>query len=337
MPLWMKGDAPENDVVVSTRVRLARNMAGVPFPGQMRTNEQKQQVIQAAKDALLKKGVTDFEYSSIVDLGRLRTAALVEKHLISAEMAEKPDGGLILGRDEKLSIMVLEEDHFRLQCLLPGLKLTEAYILVDELDDMLAKSVRYAYDEKLGYLSSCPTNVGTGLRASVMMHLPALNMSGAITEVLRTISNYGYTARGIYGEGSGAQGSVYQISNQITIGWSEEEITNGLKATVLKIIEQEREKRKELFNSLGVALEDRIFRSYGLLKYAKRIRSDELLECVSDLNFGVSLGLMKDMKSTDLYALMVDTRPAVISEQAKKQLPNKERDIMRAAAAKTLF
>lgn len=334
MPKWLKTDAPESDVVVSTRVRLARNLMDVPFPSRIKKESEVERVHESARAALLVS--PEYQYYRLEDMPELPKRALIERHIISPELLKNRFGGLIKNGDESLSVMILEEDHYRLQSLCSGLALESAYEQADRLDNLLASGVEYAFDEKLGFLTSCPTNAGTGLRASLMLHLPALTAAKGIQRMAGMIGKLGMTVRGAFGEGSAALGAFYQISNQVTLGVSEKEILSRLMATARKVIDFERGTRKEMFSSLGVALEDKVWRSIGVLKYARRMGDAEAQKLISDAAFGVSLGIVPGLTSSALYEVMMNTRPAVIAEQYGCPQPL-ERDTVRADILRKVF
>ncbi len=334
MPRWLMEGAPENDVVVSTRVRLARNLADVPFPARIHREADIERVHAGARDSLLVS--PQFRYSRLAEMPELAKRALAERHIISAELAKNRFSGLITNDDESLSVMILEEDHYRLQSLASGLALESAFEQADALDNLLSDGVEYAYDEQLGFLTSCPTNVGTGLRASLMLHLPALTTAKGIQRMAGMIGKLGMTVRGAFGEGSAATGAFYQISNQVTLGVSEKEILSRLLATARKVIDFERGTRKELHSSLGVVLEDRVWRSIGVLKYARRMGDVEAQKLISDVAFGVSLGIVPGLTSSALYEVMMNTRPAVIAEQYGCPQPA-ARDTVRADILRKVF
>lgn len=331
---WFKDNAPECDVVVSTRIRLARNISDVPFPSRITSPEDISKVHESAKRSLLVS--PEFEYTHIADLSELNRHVLIEGHIISGELAAGRNGGLICNSDKSVSVMILEEDHYRLQSLGSGLSLNNTYDLADKLDNMLGSGVQYAFDDKLGFLSSCPTNVGTGLRASLMMHLPALTAAKGMQRIAALVGKVGMTVRGAFGEGSAASGAFYQISNQVTLGVTENEILSRLSSTAKKVIDFERGTRKELFSTLGVALEDRIWRAAGILKYARRIGDTEAQKLISDVALGVSLGIVPGFTSGQLYKVMMDTRPATIASLSG-QLKPQERDAVRADILREIF
>lgn len=334
MPKWLTEAAPESDVVVSTRVRLARNLADVPFPSRIKNEMDIERVHAGARDSLLVS--SQFKYERLSEMPELGRRALTERHIISPELARNRYGGLIKNEDESLSVMILEEDHYRLQSLASGLALESAYEQADQLDNLLSSGVNYAYDDRLGFLTSCPTNAGTGLRASLMLHLPALTAAKGIQRMAGMIGKLGMTVRGAFGEGSAATGAFYQISNQVTLGVTEKEILGRLLATAGKVIDFERGTRKELHGSLGLVLEDRVWRSIGVLKYARRMGDAEAQKLISDVAFGVSLGIVPGLSSSALYEVMMNTRPAVIAEQFGCLQPM-ARDTVRADILRKVF
>ena len=334
MPMWLDDNAPDCDVVVSTRVRLARNLADVPFPSCISNEDDIEHVHDGARRSLLVS--PQFTYTRLKDMSEIARRALIERHIISSELSRKQTGGLITNTDESISVMIMEEDHYRLQSLSSGLSLGKAYAEADRLDNMLAAGVDYAFDEELGFLTSCLTNVGTGLRASLMLHLPALTAAKGISRITPMIGKVGMTVRGAFGEGSMAQGAFYQISNQITLGVTENEILSRLTATAGKVIDFERSTRREMHKNLGVSLEDRIWRAMGVLLNARRMSAGEAQRLISDVAFGVSLGIFKGISSSELYRLMMDTRPSVIAEKYGQKSPQ-NRDVLRANILREFF
>lgn len=331
---WMRGGAPEGDVVISSRIRVARNLAQYPFP-HLLSQEQADQVIHAVglavNNAEVKKKVGGLELVRLSELSPVERQILVEKHLISPDLLEKYEKKAVaLREDEVLSVMVNEEDHLRIQCLMPGLQLHEAWKLVDRLDDGLEKTLDYAFSEQLGYLTACPTNVGTGLRASVMVHLPGLVMTDQLKAVLLNISKLGFTVRGLYGEGTEATGNLFQLSNQITLGHTEEEIIQNLIAITAQLINQERAARQAVYQGRREQLEDRIWRAYGTLKNARMISSDETMKLLSQVRLGVDLGIIRDISPERITELMVLTRPAFLIKLAGRDMTAMQRDVFRA-------
>ncbi len=334
MLAWLEDNAPECDVVVSTRIRLARNLADVPFPSRITQPDDIEKVHSRARQTLLKSPT--FSYERLSNLPELKKRALIEGHVISNELARSKNGGLITSGDNSLSVMIMEEDHYRLQGFGAGLSLFKTYDAVDRLDKMLADGVNYAFDENLGFLTSCPTNVGTGLRASLMLHLPALTAAKGIPRISSMIGKVGMTVRGAFGEGSAASGAFYQISNQVTLGVTEKEVLMRLLSIAGKVIDFERNTRKELYDSMGPVLEDKIWRAIGILKYARRMSDSEAQKLISDVAFGVSLGIVPDVTSSQLYRIMMNTRPAIIAQNSDI-LQAQDRDTARAEMLRQVF
>lgn len=323
---WLKETNLDTDVAVSTRVRLARNIAKLPFPHVIRGTARADAVLEAAQQAFLQPG-TDLKLVKMQDLSPLEKRRYVEKHILSPELTEYRDGACILSPDESICVMIMEEDHFRLQCLKSGFDPQTTLQVAAELDKMLSKHVEYAFDKELGYLTSCPTNVGTGMRLSVMLHLPALTLSGGISPVLASLGRLGITARGIYGEGSKAQGDLYQISNQITLGISETDIVKNVSNVVRQIINKEREVRKTLYENAPNRVTDKVMRSLGILRHASMMDSQEALAHLSMVNMGIGLGIIKDLTSAEVYGLMIDIMPGMLTKEGMSQ---EERDLRRA-------
>jgi len=328
---WLEGIGNDEDVVVSTRLRLARNMANYRFPYFMTKDESEaltEEILNGMKD-----NVYDIPYKfyRIRDLSDIEKNVFVEKHLISPNLAKKADSGSFLIRnDERATIMINEEDHIRIQVLLPGLDFEEGWKISSKIDDFLEGKVEYAYHEQFGYLTSCPTNVGTGLRASVMVHLPCLSMTGHINTIIEGITKIGLTVRGIYGEGTKASGYLFQISNQTTIGESEKEIIKKLNRVVLQIISRERSTRAYMLDKRNHQIEDMIFRSLGILKYGRIISSQEAMNHLSNVKLGCDLGMIDNIDSKDIVNLMIKIQPASLQKTLNKELTYEERDVYRA-------
>lgn len=332
-PTWMRENGPESDIVISTRVRLARNLAKYPFHLLM-TERDADSIIEEMRKVMAStemKREGNFAFFRSRELSDVERQVFVEKHLISPALAEEERrSAFILRADEIVSIMVNEEDHLRIQIILPGLQVHEAWQTASRMDDVLESKLEYAFDEKYGYLTSCPTNVGSGMRASVMMHLPGLVLTNQINRILTAISQVGLVVRGLYGEGSDATGNIFQISNQITLGQSEDEILANLKGVVKQILEHERAARNQLVRDNREVLEDRIWRSYGILAYAQKIESKEAMQRLSDVRLGIDLGTIKGVPASILKELMVLTRPAFLQKITGKELAPNERDWRRA-------
>ncbi|MBO2522021.1 MAG: protein arginine kinase [Clostridia bacterium] len=330
---WMKGTGPERDIVIGSRVRLARNLAGVPFPS-IADDEHKAYVIKETKRALQATNGTlgRMEFIPLAEVPPLERQLLVEKHLISpAHTQNVKHKAVILRDDEAVSIMVNEEDHFRIQALFPGLALEEAWKLCSSVDDAFSEVLDFAYGERFGYLTACPTNVGTGMRASIMMHLPALTMTDQIRKMIGAVSRFGLAVRGIYGEGTEVLGNIYQLSNQITLGHSEEEIIQHLQKVTMQVLEQERAARQRVLAQDRLRLEDRIYRSYGILANARLLATHEAMQLLSDVRLGIDLGIVKGIEPRILQELMVMIRPAHLQKLMGQELDAPARDEKRAA------
>ena len=332
---WMKSEGPESDIVLSSRVRLARNLQQYVFPIAA-DKESAHQVIEAISTCINEKNkVSEEAKFGNADDGRVKTLekrVLVEKHLISPNLAETAKyGAVLMNDDESVSIMINEEDHIRIQCLAPGLQLEEVLQKANEMDNIIEEHADYAFDETRGYLTSCPTNVGTGLRASVMMHLPALVLTKKMSRIIPAINQLGLAVRGIYGEGTEAQGNIFQISNQMTLGKSEEDIIEDLAGVVMQVIQQERAARQQLQDGLKLQLEDKLYRSLGTLENSRIIQSKEAAKCLSDVRLGIDLEIFEGISKTILNELMILTQPGFLQQYAGEVLNPEERDIRRAS------
>jgi protein arginine kinase len=324
---------PEADVAISSRIRLARNLDAYPFTSRL-TSAQGIEILGKVKDAVYNSNSEDLEslsYLEIKTLNPMDKQLLVEKHLISPDFAEgDANRAVIVSKDEKISIMVNEEDHLRLQCIFPGMQLETAWQLCSRLDTQLEGKLDFAFDKSSGYLTCCPTNTGTGIRASVMLHLPALAMTGYIKGILETCSKLGVAVRGMYGENSDAAGNMFQISNQVTLGQTEEEIIAGIVNITTQISEQERILRAELYRQSPMRFEDRVFRSLGILKNARIISTEESLKLLSDVRLGIIMGLMTGLELEELNEMMIAVQPAYLQKLSGGQLQPDERDSGRA-------
>lgn len=319
------------EVIISTRLRLARNLKNYPFPCRM-TPEQAQQVAKKVKEAVLDGGsvlADRFRYIDMAELTQEQAVSLVEKHLISPEfISEAPGRGLLLLDDETVSIMINEEDHIRLQVIMDGLDLNKAYDIANKLDTMLDETLSLAFNDKLGYLTQCPTNLGTGMRASVMMHLPALQEAHAMGRIAENLSKLGLTLRGTYGEGSEPKCAMYQLSNQVTLGISEQTAIDNLKNIALQLASQEKSSRESLVQNIKTR--DAISRSFGILRYAKLISNDESMRLLSNLRLGAAEGVIEKIPLEEIDKLIRETQPATLMSNAGKRLTPAERDSARA-------
>lgn len=321
------------DIAISSRIRLARNLESYPFTVRM-SKMQSTEVLKKVRDAVFSgenAGGLSFSYLDLQSLTPLDKQFLVEKHLISPEFTEGDIyRAVIISKDEKVSIMVNEEDHIRLQCIFPGMQVREAWKLCNRLDSELEEKLDYAFDKSNGYLTCCPTNIGTGMRASIMLHLPALSMSGYIKDILETCSKVGVAVRGAYGENSEASGNMFQVSNQVTLGQTEEEIIAGISNITSQISEQERKIRSEIYKQNPVLFEDKIFRSWGILKNARIISSEESLKLLSDVRLGVISGLISGLELNKLNEMMLMIQPAYLQKFSGGQMSPDQRDQRRA-------
>ena len=329
---WLRGNGPMSEIVISSRIRLARNVAGYPFLGKC-TRGQRATLERRVRDTVLDSGMsTDMFYVDLDAAPENDRLLLVERHLISKQHAAGEGArGVAVGDGEGTSIMVNEEDHLRIQVLRSGLQLEEAWDQINKVDDLLESKLDYAFHPRFGYLTACPTNVGTGIRVSVMLHLPALKLTGEIEKVFRAAKDMRLAVRGLYGEGTEATGDFYQISNQTTLGKGEDEIISDFKHLVIpKIIDYEHHARRTLVNDRTVALDDKVCRALGILKTARLIASEETLFLLSHLRMGINLGRIKDIDLKTINELFLLTQPAHLQKLQGRKL---EGDLRRAARA----
>lgn len=329
MAKWYTSLGEQSDTVISTRIRLARNIAGIPFPCKMNA-EQINQVNMLVKDAVCsdKNLKENFKFIEMDTLPEITKLSLMERHIISPGFCKNSKGKLlILSNDESISIMLCEEDHIRIQVMCAGLALDQSYKIADKIDDVLDKRLTFAFNDRLGYLTECPTNLGTGLRASVMLHLPALEAGNSVAKLASTVGKIGLTIRGTYGEGSKASGALYQLSNQVTLGISELSAIENLKSITLQAINQEKSARESIDRA---GIEDATWRALGTLRYARSMSSDEFMNLISKVRLGVSMNIIEDVTLEDIEALIVETSPATIQANAGTPLEADERDIQRS-------
>ena len=328
---WLRGTGPDSDIVVSSRIRLARNLAQFPF-----TNQADDTVRKEIEDLLRRtvEGLSTsrkLSYVSVNSLEHLDRQFLVERQLISREHAESQGSrGVGISAEENVSLMINEEDHLRIQVLSSGLALDEIWDEISMIDDAIEKHVTYAFSEQLGYLTACPTNVGTGIRVSVMLHLPALVLTREIQKVFAALQKINLAVRGLYGEGSQAMGDFYQMSNQVTLGKSEEQLIDNLKEVVPNIIAYERRARNALVKENRQNLHDQISRAYGILQNAQTISSEETMHLLSSVRMGINLGLIDDLEIPTVNELVIHTQPAHLQKIHKTSLESAERNVARA-------
>lgn len=320
-----------NDVVISTRIRLARNLKDYPFPCKL-NSQGREKVIEKVRDSVKKSNspvASDFSFIKMSELTSSQSVSLVEKRLVSPEFISETDGrALLISKDECFSIMINEEDHIRLQVITKGLSLEQAYDTADKLDTLLDENLDFAFDEKLGYLTQCPTNLGTGMRASVMLHLPTLEKSRAINRIAGNLSKLGLTIRGAHGEGTEPKGALYQLSNQVTLGISEKAAIENLKNITEQLIAQENQARERLCSSIDI--QDAISRSLGILRSALVISHDEALKLLSNVRLGIVSKQITDVSTETIDKLMLAVEPATLTVTLNKNLSAHDRDIERA-------
>lgn len=334
MSNWYTDTAPESDVVVSTRVRLARNLRTIPFSSRM-TPQMREELKTKVKNAVMQSSTSfsqKLKFIDMQDVPEIETNAMVERHIISPEFALQSEGrAIILSEDESISVMVGEEDHIRIQVVLPGLQLEKAYDTAEQLDCFLNESLSFAFDSQLGYLTECPTNLGTGLRASVMLHLPLCESTGQLGVLSETVGKIGFTVRGLYGEGSQSEASLYQISNQITLGISEKNAIDNLKAITSRIIQKERSALAEIE---PISIEDKVYRALGTLQNCRVLGSREMTNLISLIKLGNRIGILE--KEYNPIKVLVESQPNMLMKKYGILNPQ-DRDIVRAKHIREYF
>jgi protein arginine kinase len=322
---------PHDRIVMSSRVRLARNLKEAAFPGWAKKPE-RVRILELVRPAI--EGLPEMKgaFSGTMDsLSTLDKQMLVERHLISREHAAKSAGsGLVLNREETLCFMINEEDHLRMQSLRPGLQMRQAWATIDQADTALEKKLNYAFSPELGYLTACPTNLGTGIRVSAMLHLPGLVLSEQINPIIQSVNKLGLAVRGLYGEGTEALGNVFQVSNQMTLGESEEAIVERLEKVLAQIIEHEENARATLLEKKPKMVYNHIGRAYGILANAHSISSKETMNLLSLMRLGVDVGAFPGMDRAVVDELFILTQPAHLQKQHSEKLAAEERDLLRA-------
>jgi protein arginine kinase len=333
---WLRGSGPESDIVISSRIRLARNLAAFPFTNRASAHQ------KAEVESLLRERIGKLEvdprlsYINVPGLSALDRQFLVERQLISRELASaEGPRGVALGPQETVSLMVNEEDHLRLQVMRSGFALDEAWSDIDKVDDLLEQRISYAFSEDFGYLTACPTNVGTGMRSSVMLHLPALVLTKQIEKVFRALQKINLAVRGLYGEGSRASGDFYQISNQVTLGKSEATILSEIREVIPQIITYERQARATLLRESKQALQDRVARAYGTLCSATMMTSEETMDLLSSVRLGINLALLDEITIPTVNELFIHTQPAHLQKLMGTSLDGEERNSARARYLRT--
>lgn len=330
---WYEKHGPQGDVVISTRIRLARNLPKIPFPERMSQKQREQ--VEAAVHKAVEHGsaaiAQSLRYVNMQDVSRIEAISMVERHLASPDFISQTSGrALLLAADESISVMVNEEDHVRMQIMMEGMNLEKAYQIASVLDDSLNSSLHFAFHKDLGYLTQCPTNLGTGMRASLMLHLPALQESGIMNRIAGNLSKLGLALRGTYGEGTHSVGALYQLSNQVSLGLSETEAIANLSTIVMQLMDQERKARQQMVRE--VDKQDQIFRSAAILKSARVLSTDEMMKLLSHVRVGIACGLLSEIPYDTVNALMIRTQPATMSLAYGHEdaIPVQERDTLRA-------
>lgn len=326
---WYLQNGKESDVVISSRIRLARNLRDFPFEPKMKKEEQ-QALVEKLKEVMPSLGY-GLKIWKLKDMDTITKLSLVEKRIISPDFLnkEETESAIAINEEENICFMINEEDHLRMQFFAPGFDLENLLNLAIEVEEKLGKLVSFAYHKDYGFLTACPTNVGTAMRASVMVHLPGLSQTGNIRKILEVINNFGMNIRGIYGEGSKTVGDMYQISNKQTLGITETEILKNLKIITEKIVEQERLARKYLGKDT-ITLEDKVYRAYGILSQCRKISSSELNELLSEIKMGTDLGIIKELTDLKVKKLNILTKPASLQKYFGKEMAGEERDQKRA-------
>jgi protein arginine kinase len=336
---WLRATGPESDVVISSRLRMARNLATYPFLSRLAA-EQRDAIIQEVREAVKGSNFLKHAYFlSSTELPELDRQFLLERHLVSRELfLEEGKSAVAITPDEMVSLMVIEEDHLRLQVFESGLNLVEAWRIADEIDSELEKDLDFAFDGTLGYLTACPTNVGTGMRASCMLHLPSLVLTKQVHKVLQALSKLNLAVRGLYGEGTQASGNYFQFSNQLTLGQPEDEIISNLEGVIRQVITHEREAREYLKKKRKAKMEDQIWRALAALKAARMMSSSEAIQLLSLVQVGIDVGVLEgQVTHTDLNQLSLLIQPAHLQKMNGKELGTTERDARRAARIREYF
>jgi len=328
---WLKGTGPNANIVLSSRIRLARNLDKKSFPNKS-TKKELSEVLDAVQKVVAETNLfKDSSLFKIGDLDNVDKQFLIERHLMSREHANNTDGkAVVISKEEVLSVMINEEDHLRIQVMQSGLHLGETWKIINAIDDALSEKLTFAFSPDWGYLTACPTNTGTAMRGSVMLHLPALVMTKQINKVLAAIAKLSFASRGFYGEGTQASGNFFQISNQVSLGHSEEDILQNIYGLIRQIIDQEEQARQTLMLQNKMMLEDKICRSWGILKNAHIISSQETIELLSMVRLGIDLGVIKEVDRGDINKLFIMIQPAHLQKIEGKKLTTADRDARRA-------
>lgn len=330
---------PKESLVLRSRVRLARNLKLLPFPHRLES-ERARMLVKAVEEAFYVSKAMEENYSThrMWELGRTELLVAFEKHLVSAKLINNSDiSAYIIDKEEDVSLMINEEDHIRLQVMGRDLNLSALYEKASKIDDLLSEKLNFAFDCNLGYITACPTNLGTAMRASVMLHLPGFTLTDRIGYVSQALAQMGMTIRGIYGEGSQAEGNIYQISNEVTLGVKEEDILYNLTDTIDKLLDEEQDHQRKLLNEFSLEMEDKIYRSLGTLMNARLMTSKEALYHLSLVRMGVETEVLKEVDMELIDSLIINTQPGMMKKSYGIELNEKERDINRAKIIRSIF
>ncbi|MCX7422404.1 MAG: protein arginine kinase [Planctomycetia bacterium] len=329
---WLRGTGPDSDIVMSSRIRLARNLSEFPFPNRADDAAKLEIETLLSERMMALSQRQKLNYIRVSDLNALDRQFLVERQLISRELSESAGPrGVGISDAEDISVMINEEDHVRMQVIHSGFALDDCWAEINRVDDLLEQEISFAFDERLGYLTACPTNVGTGIRVSVMLHLPGLVLTKDIQKVFQALQKLRLAVRGLYGEGSQAMGDFYQISNQVTLGRSEEDLIKTIKEVIPSILKYERRARESLLRESREGLHDQIARAFGILSSAQTITTEETLHLLSSVRMGINLGLLDELQIPAINELLILTQPAHLQKVRKKPLESADRNIARAS------
>lgn len=323
--MWFREISKDSDVVISTRLRYARNVNGYKFPSLMNKKE-KQDLLLKLNNSIDKN---NFDFFKVENIDETTLGSLVEEHLISKELVSFEDTGLIIDKDSKLVVMINEEDHLRIQSFESGFNIDKCYKNLCEFTDLLKNNIEFAVSDKYGYITACPTNIGAAMRVSVMLHLPALSKLGLLSKIIDEATSMGLSVRGLYGENTSGYGHIYQISNRQTLGISDKEIITKTKAVICAIIAKER-KAREVLKENSIYLDDEIYRALGILQNARMISDDEALKLLSKVRLGVAMQIIEKIPLKKIQSLMVDTLPNTLKLVLKYDLSKEEEEIKRA-------
>lgn len=338
--MWYDTDISDNGIVISNRIRLARNLKNYPFSAKI-NKDQSSQMIKEILNSVFKSNQLEelFTYINLNELTPLKKKLMSEKHIISIDLSNKTQPtAVFVNSDKTISIMINEEDHIRIQTILAGNNIDKAWEMTDKIDNLIESHVNYAFDNEYGYLTSCPTNVGTGMRASYMLHIPLIELTSQIKYITKYLAQFGMTVRGIYGEGSETQGGIHQISNQITLGQTEEDIISNLKAVTAKVIEQEKKLREQLISKNYKVLEDQIYRAYGIVTNAKLMSIFEAMKDLSYIRLGYDTKILKEpLPKSNIYSIMVNMQSANLLKNCSDESTELDLNIARAEFIKKQF